>query len=170
VDLLADTSCSMAGTPGKVQRRMELVYLFSLLACKLHARLRLFKMGGRLEAIKEPLVRPLLIAFLVLLLIEVAEPRFGLLGIIQDTARRARARAREMRRRMRLKRPRASSSAGSRAAGRPGVPPPEPHAGGLAPPAEEATAQAGAAAPAGDLDYLGKSKLQSRGRPRNRPK
>lgn len=54
VDIIVDTSLSMATTPEKRTRRLDLTYLFFLLAHKLHASVRLHDLGRRMAPLGGP--------------------------------------------------------------------------------------------------------------------
>jgi len=54
VDIIVDTSLSMAVTDAKAIRRMDLTYLFYLLSFKLHATVSMYSLANRLERIGNP--------------------------------------------------------------------------------------------------------------------
>ncbi len=54
VDIIVDTSLSMATTPEKRLRRQDLTYLFFLMAQKLHASVRLHNLGRRMMLMGGP--------------------------------------------------------------------------------------------------------------------
>ena len=55
VDIIVDTSLSMAVTPEKALRRMDLSHLFFLLARKLNAATTIYDLTGNLRRIRNPL-------------------------------------------------------------------------------------------------------------------
>lgn len=55
VDIIIDTSASMAVTPEKLQCRLDMAYFFFLLSKKINAATRIFSLGNRLDDIGSPL-------------------------------------------------------------------------------------------------------------------